>query len=218
MSRYETDEEQWEAIKQWWKDNGKSIVLTVAITLAAVSGWKWWQTQQLNKALHASGTFELLQLKAQSGQFEEVAREAERLKTEQPDSPYASGAALLLGRYFAERKHDAAKAAEQFNWVVEHAPEAAMKDVAHLRLARLYADQKQFDKALVELNRVPQTGLPKAEQALYQYVAGEVALLKGDRAAARAAFEKVLELTDAQDLKQLAQLQLDDLADVAKGG
>ncbi|HID00266.1 MAG TPA: tetratricopeptide repeat protein, partial [Piscirickettsiaceae bacterium] len=39
MSRYETDEEQWEAIKQWWKENGKLIVLAAIVGVGAVTGW-----------------------------------------------------------------------------------------------------------------------------------------------------------------------------------
>ncbi|HIQ40770.1 MAG TPA: tetratricopeptide repeat protein, partial [Sulfurivirga caldicuralii] len=67
MSRYETDEEQWEAIKQWWKENGKLIVLAAIVGVGAVTGWNMWQQNQYQKAVLASSTFELLQLKYQQG-------------------------------------------------------------------------------------------------------------------------------------------------------
>lgn len=212
MSRYETDDDQLEAIKQWWRENGKQLVLAVLVAVAAAAGWNYYQQMQYNQAVHASRTFELLQLKAQQGQFQDVAREAERLKTEYPDSPYASGAALLLATYFYEKKHDVKSALAQLDWTIVHAPEKALKTVARLRAARVLANQREFDKAQTYLKQVNPAKLPEAGQALYAYVEGELALFKGDESAARSAFEKVLAHKDVEaDLKQLAQLQLDDL-------
>ena len=45
-----TEEEQVAAIKSWWKENGKSLVLTVAGVLAGVFGWKAWKHKQDNDA------------------------------------------------------------------------------------------------------------------------------------------------------------------------
>ena len=43
MSTYQTEEEQVEAIKQWWKDNGKSVIGGLVLGLAVVGGLKGWQ-------------------------------------------------------------------------------------------------------------------------------------------------------------------------------
>lgn len=218
MSRYETDEEQWEAIKQWWKENGTSVLLAAVIGIGGVAGWNWWQQSQYQKAVVASSTFELLQLKYQQGQFKEVAREAHRLETEHPDSPYAAGAAFLMASWLAQEKRDMKGALEQLDWVVAHAPESGMKDVAQLRAARLLADAGQYEQARARLDRVAVATLPPAGQGLYHYVAGQIALLAGDAAKARSAFQAVLKEAAAEPgLKQLAQLQLDDLTP-AEGG
>ncbi len=215
MSRYETDEEQWEAIKRWWQENGKSIMLAAVIGIGGVAGWNWWQQAQYQKALVASSTFELLQLKYQQGQFKDVAREVHRLQTEQPDSPYASGATFLLASWLATEKKDLKGALEQLDWVVAHAPEAAMKDMAHLRAARLLADAGQFKQARARLERVVPVALSPEGRGLYDYVRGEIALFHGDQARARAAFQAVLDNQAADaGLKQLAQLQLDDLTPI----
>ncbi len=217
MSRYETDEEQWEAIKRWWQENGKSIMLAAVLGIGAVAGWNWWQQHQYQKAVLASSTFELLQLKYQQGQFKDVAREAHKLETEQPDSPYASGAAFLMASWLATEKKDLEGALTQLDWVVEHAPEAAMKDVAQLRAARLLADAKAFEQAQARLSRVVPAGLPPAAKGLYDYVTGEVALFHGELAKARQAFKAVVENKSADPgLQQLAQLQLDDLTPIER--
>jgi predicted negative regulator of RcsB-dependent stress response len=37
-----TEEEQVEALKGWWTENGKSLLFMVAIALSAVFAWKTW--------------------------------------------------------------------------------------------------------------------------------------------------------------------------------
>jgi predicted negative regulator of RcsB-dependent stress response len=37
---YTTEDQQVEALKRWWKENAKSILLGVALGLAAVFGWR----------------------------------------------------------------------------------------------------------------------------------------------------------------------------------
>ncbi len=44
MSEMRTEEEQVEALKDWWKENGRSLLLGVALALAIVFGWKGWET------------------------------------------------------------------------------------------------------------------------------------------------------------------------------
>ncbi len=214
MSRYETDEEQWEAIKRWWQENGKQVLLAIIVALAAVTGWNYWQKVQYAKAVNASATFEILQMKAAQGQFKDVARDARKLMAEHPDSPYASGAALLLASWLSDEKKDLKGALEQLDWVAEHAPEAGMKAIAHLRAARLLADAKRFDEAQAQLKHIAVAGLAPESRALYDYVRGEIALYQGDLKAARDAFVAV-QNNDKADvgLKQLAQLQLDDLTE-----
>ena len=46
METFRTEEEQVEAIKRWWQENGKSTVLGVAIAMAAVFGWRGWNDYQ----------------------------------------------------------------------------------------------------------------------------------------------------------------------------
>ncbi|MEX2327847.1 MAG: tetratricopeptide repeat protein, partial [Pseudomonadales bacterium] len=38
----ETDEEQIEAIKKWWDENGKSILIGIVLALGGVFGYQAW--------------------------------------------------------------------------------------------------------------------------------------------------------------------------------
>ena len=37
---YESDDEQIEALKQWWHEHGTSTVVTVVVALACYFGWQ----------------------------------------------------------------------------------------------------------------------------------------------------------------------------------
>ncbi|MEW8396328.1 MAG: tetratricopeptide repeat protein, partial [Candidatus Thiodiazotropha sp.] len=40
MSEYQTEEEQVEAIKRWWKENGTSVIAGLVIGLGGIFGWQ----------------------------------------------------------------------------------------------------------------------------------------------------------------------------------
>ncbi|HID00821.1 MAG TPA: tetratricopeptide repeat protein, partial [Piscirickettsiaceae bacterium] len=69
--------------------------------------------------------------------------------------------------------------------------------------------------AKARLSRVTPVNLAPVAKGLYDYVAGEIALFQGELAQARQAFQAVLDNERADPgLKQLAQLQLDDLTPI----
>ena len=87
MSRYDTEEEQVEAIKTWWKKNGTQLLTAILVVVLAVSGWRYWTNTQYVNSVNASSINELLQANYQQGSFGEVSREALKLMQEQPESP-----------------------------------------------------------------------------------------------------------------------------------
>ena len=42
MSAYLEEEEQIEAIRNWWKENGRSVIAGAVLGLAAIFGWQGW--------------------------------------------------------------------------------------------------------------------------------------------------------------------------------
>ena len=211
MSRYETEEEQVEAIKAWWKKNGTSLLASVLVFVVAFTGWRYWNNYNQVQAVNASSMFEVMQLNMQQGSFGEVSRDALKLMQEQPESPYASAAAMLLAKYsFSKGEFD--EAMQHLKWVDAHAKDAVLKDTAKMRLARLLADQKQFDEAQQVMDQVKATQLNAAAKSQFDYILGVIALEKSDIELAIEAFKNVIENEAAsKTLKGLAQIQLDDL-------
>lgn len=212
MSRYETEDEQLEAIKKWWNKNGTQLLSMVLVAVIAVSGWKYWTNTQYVNSANASSMFELLQVNYQRGSFGEVSREALKLMQEQPESPYATAAALMHAS-FSYKKGEVEQTIENLEWVVGNSKNDALKITAQTRLSRVFADQKQFDKAQEQIQQINKMPLNEVQQGNVDYVAGLVALQNGENDEASSLFKKVVDNTAAeQNLVSLAQIQLDDLA------
>ena len=58
MAEMKTEEEQVEALKRWWQANGKSLILTIAVTVGGVLSWNAYQDQQVSQAETASVYFQ----------------------------------------------------------------------------------------------------------------------------------------------------------------
>ena len=60
MDVYKTEEEQVEAIKKWWSENGKSIIAGIIIGIAAIFGWRGYENHTAMQAKAASMLYEQL--------------------------------------------------------------------------------------------------------------------------------------------------------------
>lgn len=211
MSRYETEEEQVEAIKSWWKKHGTQLLTGLLVIAVAFSGWRYWSHQNQVKSMNASALFEVMQMNLQQGTFGEVSREGMKLIQEQPDSPYAAAAAMMLAKYSYE-KGEFDTAQQHLEWVRSHAQDSSIKQVATLRLARLLADQQKFEEAQTVLQQVKVASLLPAEKAGLDYVTGLIALAQANLSGAADAFRMVVNNAEAsKTLQGIAQIQLDDL-------
>ena len=74
MEVYLSEQEQIEAIKKWWKENGTAIITGLVLGVAALSGWKYWQSRQQAIAENASTAYqEMLELLAEDKQQQAAA-------------------------------------------------------------------------------------------------------------------------------------------------
>ncbi len=204
MSTYQTEEEQVEAIKSWWKENGKSVIGGIVLGFAIIGGWQGWQGYQRNQGEAASAYFDAMRQAARSDQQGKAIEDGKRLIGEYGGTAYASFAALELARlsYLGGEK---AAAREHLQWVTESALDPAIREVARLRLAQL----------LLDINEVSALQALLAEPALPAF-AGEFAILRGDLArqqgdqeAARQAYREAL--ANGVGDEQLLRMKLVDV-------
>ena len=187
MTAYLNEEQQVEAIKKWWKENGKSVVIGVVLGFSVIFGWQGWQKYHVAQGEAASNLYIGMQNLLSAGKVDTAVEAGKRLLGEHTDSVYASFAALKLAQLMYERG-DKANASENLQWVVSHAPDAAIADLAKMRLSRVQLDQQQYDQALATLDSVDPTFMPGVTAELR----GDIARAKGDIDAARKAYQQAL--------------------------
>ncbi|MFT5575102.1 MAG: putative negative regulator of RcsB-dependent stress response [Bermanella sp.] len=151
MEPYRTDEEQIDALKGWWQENGKSTVLGILAALALFFGWQGWQTQQANRVAEASAMYQSLleaDTAAESGaaQLATAKHLAETLKSQFPSMTYAVFAAMYKAKY-AARDDDWQTAESELQWVISQKPDAPILLQAKVRLAHVLLAQKRYEDA-----------------------------------------------------------------------
>ncbi len=200
-----SEEEQVEALKKWWKENGKSVIGGVIIGLGAVFGWRYWNQHQETLANNASMQFEQLSQSLQAGALDSADVQAKAIVESYPGTVYSVLAALSLAKVQLERG-DPDGAIAQLTWAKENAKEGALKQIARLRLVRILVSEGQLDAAAKEIAAADNDEF----QGEFAELEGDLAIARGDNDAARSAYERALD--NQVGNSALVQMKLDDLA------
>jgi predicted negative regulator of RcsB-dependent stress response len=189
VETYNSEEEQVEALKRWWDENGRSIVLAIVVALSASFGWQRWTAYQVSNVEQASNIYQqMLQTVNTAEMTEQQIAEtntlALQLKSDYPDSSYAQFAALHLAR-LAVASDKLPEAESQLRWVLMRADNGGdIAQVTELRLARVLASQGQLDAALEILQQASGTQYG----ASYAVARGDILLQQGHTDEARSAY------------------------------
>ncbi|MDD5330084.1 MAG: tetratricopeptide repeat protein [Sulfuricella sp.] len=208
MSAYDLEEqEQLDVLKDWWKRNGNTVILAVAVFAAVVAGMQGWRYYQTHQRQQAALVYETVQNGVQNKDIKRVRDAAGQLIEKYPSTPYATRAALLAASANLEAG-DAKSAKAQLQWVSEHAKEDGARDIARLRLAGLLLDEKNYADAMKQLESKHET----AFDGLFSDLKGDVLAAQGKAADARAAYQAALEkMDDKGAYRQVVQMKLDGL-------
>jgi len=212
VAELRTEEEQVEALKRWWKENGMALVAGVAIAAAGVFGWNAWQDYQEGKASAASMRYQhLINLTAGNELDEANLGEARELVVEITDEHgktlYADLARLIDAR-LAVAQEDMPGARAALEAVIDASGRDYVKGLARLRLARLQVAEGDAEAALATLD----AGVPEALAAQRAEVRGDAFLALDRRDDARGAWREALDLAEARDQPLYGvQLKLDNL-------
>jgi predicted negative regulator of RcsB-dependent stress response len=187
LSTYQTEDEQVEQLKKWWQENGKSIVGGAVVGLALVVGWQGWGRYTEGQAELAAEYYSEFSNTVRSGNPAQALEQGQRLMQQFDNSAYASYAALQLAK-LAYQGGNAGEAAQRLQWVIDHAIDPALAEVARLRLGQLRLDQGDLDGARVLANAVVTDAF--AGQAAE--LRGDIAMAAADMAAAATAYQQAL--------------------------
>lgn len=188
MQDFETEEQQLEALKAWWKENSSSLLIGLAMGVFSLVGWNFYKDTQYQHSIEASDMYMSVFAQSEANAISEADfATTDKLLAGYSDTPYAALSALMIAKHNINTG-SFAKAASRLQWVVDNAIEEEVGHIAQLRLARLMVSLKKFDEA----NKLLSSDHPAAFDALYEELKGDVFVQKGEFEQARVAYDKAI--------------------------
>jgi len=208
LTEYLTEQEQIELLKSWIKQYSLVILAGMALALASVTGWRYWQQRQNRIIGHASAVYdEMLTVRAQNDASATLIQ-ADKLFKHYPHTIYSQMAALMQARDAANKK-DYDKAETRLQWVIDNSRVASFRQIARLRLARVLLAVKKPQQSIDTLRKVDD----KSFNGLTEEIRGDAYLAMNDVTNARAAYKQALvDLPNAEVIRPLLQMKYDNLA------
>jgi predicted negative regulator of RcsB-dependent stress response len=203
------EQEQVDALKTWWGENGKWVIAAIVISLLGYSAMQFWKNHQAQQAGDAAKLYAEVMKQTMSNDPKRVNDAVNALVDKFAGSAYAPRAQLLAVQANVQAK-DMVLAKTQLQWVIEHSGEVGLQDTARLKLASILLDEKKYDEALTQLNATH----PDAFTGLYADLKGDVLSAQGKSEEAKAAYKQALDKIEAKSMyRNLVQLKLDGLGD-----
>ncbi|MBU8974613.1 MULTISPECIES: tetratricopeptide repeat protein [unclassified Lysobacter] len=191
------EHEQSERVLQWLRNNGAGLIGGIALGLAAIGGWKWWEhrgeQQRMDTATQYQSALDAIEAKDKGADA--------KVKALADGSSYHALASLELARSQVDAKQNDAALATLRGI---HSNDPAIMQIVNLRIARLLIESKQADAALKLV--------ADADTASGIEVRGDAHLALGQKEQARTAYtEAMAKLDVASPHRRLLELKLTEV-------
>ena len=198
------EEQEINQLKDWWKENGKTIIVAFILGVGGMFGWRYWQSHQAEQIAQASAQYDAL---IYSAQQDEQAKKANIEQFVQANSKTAYAVfALLDEAKKATEKQDFAAAEVNLNQALTQSQDEVLTSIVALRLSAVQFQLGQLDNALTTLNQVKGESF-NARKAI---LTGDIQVAKGDKVAAKNSFEQAQQ-SGSQLEQQMAKMKLNNL-------
>lgn len=198
MALHAAEEESIEALKKWWDENGKRLLLIVITAFGAYGGWLFWQNTQATNAAAASELYEQildLNVTEPGVAITEADRARILMVSEELRAEYAGSVYALFGALFAAQQQVAADdldgAEDSLQWVLDNQRQGWFSQtdeglilVTNLRLGRVILAKGEPERALNLVNSVA----PKSFEAGFSELRGDIYAAMGRMINARDAY------------------------------
>ena len=198
------EEQEINQLKDWWKENGKTIIVAFILGVGGMFGWRYWQAHQAEQIAQASAQYDAL---IYSAQQDEQAKKANIEQFVQANSKTAYAVfALLDEAKKSTEKQDFAAAEANLNQALTQSQDEVLTSIVALRLSAVQFQLGQLDNALTTLNQVKGESF-NARKAI---LTGDIQVAKGDKVAAKNSFEQAQQ-SGSQLEQQMAKMKLNNL-------
>lgn len=203
------EQEQLSKLGYFWRDWGKYIIALLAIVIITYLSSVLWNYKSSKDASDAALLYANFIEATQKGQSN--AKSAylvvDKMKTDYPRAEYTTMASIWAAK-LAYANKDVKRAKEYLDWVIKEAKDQGLVAIAMLRLADLYIEQKEFDKAISLLMQKHDASF----DSLFYTKRGDLYLARGNYAKARDAYKEAINKAgNDQNMVSTIQLKLDVL-------
>ncbi len=210
MEVYSTEQEQVEALKRWWTNNGRSVIAGVVLAIVVVFGWKAWGSYQQQQAEQASDL--LLQMMAEMEQDAAQAMETGKVLTSDYAGSHYAVVAYMNMASLAVEADDLATAEQHLQAALQSSDSVQWREMARIQLTRVQLAQGDAQAAMTTLDAA--SGM--AYQPQRDELRGDIYLLQGEREKAYVSYQSALSGYNSMPGKaKMVQAKLGELADVA---
>lgn len=185
MADHLQEEEQIDAIKQWWQENKVSVIGAIVLTLGGSFGWSQYQDYTSATAIAAADTYDEILLERASGESaDQLAMLADTIRDENGSIAFAEFAALQVAAA-AAAEGDFEQAQIELEKVMAGVEvDSTLGQLAQLRLAKVKAALGQ-EEAAIAILELGSDSFPVS----YAQVLGDIHLAAGREAAALEAYQ-----------------------------
>ena len=203
MADHLQEEEQLEAISQWWQENRTSVIAAVVLTLGGTVGWSQYEGYTSEKAVAAANTYDGLLQERESGESaEELALISAGLRETHDGEAFAEFASLQVAAAAVEAGDLVLARAELESGMATVEVDSTLGQLVQLRLARVMAASGD-EAAAVAILEQGSSSFP----ASYAQALGDIHLAAGRESEALLAYQSA----QTESLALGGQLGLVDL-------
>ena len=140
MADHLQEEEQLEAISQWWQENRVSVIAAVVLTLGGTIGWSQYEDYISENAVAAADAYDSLLQERESGEAaEELALISAGLRESHAGETFADFASLQVAAAAVEAGNLVLARAELESVMASVELDSTLGQLVQLRLARVMA-------------------------------------------------------------------------------
>ena len=147
------EEEQVEAIKKWWNENGKSIIAGIIIGITAIFGWRGYENHTAMQAKAASMLYEQLLVASRKNDADNMRRFANSIIADYGSSTYAVFSKLMLAKIESEQSNFE-NAEAYLSSILDNNLRDEFKHIVRLRLVRVLIANNKLDSAEKILSKI----------------------------------------------------------------
>lgn len=198
--------EQGENVRKWLRQNGSSLTTGIALGLACVFGWQWWEARGVRHNEEAATQYQAF-TEALAAKDEAKASTFSALFTDKYKNTLYADLVVLRNAASLQNSGKTEAALKLLDTATPGVEDPALSEIFKLRLARLLLIDGKADAALKQVDAIKD---PRYLDIGHE-LRGDIQMALGHRDDARKAYEQALTLLDqAAPIRRLVELKLVD--------